>query len=188
MLQIQVHVGESLVDLCIGFLMDYKCSRVPTACSRCYQHGLFIRKARPRDSCRYLGLHIRCDHQCGRLECNRSLVLLSSPSRCSWSIGDSTYLIEIMKPFTIYRSLDMRILKQKIVTLNLSNKWTVALKISMCTSSQYFNISIHLHWSMGAVRWNIHSTGQHTSYIYIEREPPRILRYPANPAIWLQLY
>lgn len=100
---------------------------------------------------------------------NISLILLSSPGRGSWSIGDSTYLIEIMKPFTIYRSLEMRILKRKFVTLNLNNKWTVALKSSMCTSSQYFNISIHLHSSMRAVRRDIHSTGQHTSYIYITR-------------------
>lgn len=46
----------------------------------------FIQKARPRDSCGYFGLRIRCDHQCGRLGCNRSLVLLSSPSRRSFEV------------------------------------------------------------------------------------------------------
>lgn len=82
-LQVQVHVGESLVDLRIDLSMDHKGLGVPAAYSRCYQHDLFIRKASPPGLCTYLGLRIRCDRQCGRLGCNRNLALLSGPSRRS---------------------------------------------------------------------------------------------------------
>lgn len=94
---VQVHVRESFVDR-VDLLMDYKGFRIPTACSRCYQHDQFIWEARLRDLCAYIDLCVKCDQQCGRLRWMEVSLWFSIPSRRR--IRGATYLSDRdNKPF-----------------------------------------------------------------------------------------
>jgi len=88
--QIQLDIGESLVDLPVDLLVEIARFRVPAACCACWLLGAVLAMWVVVFAVTYLDLRIRCDRRRVPPGCSGSSFVASPRHRGMRSIGDGT--------------------------------------------------------------------------------------------------